>query len=129
MLGTNTANLLLNWLLTAGAVTRPTTFYLSLHTADPGATGANELLTSVDASYVRKVATFGTASAEAASTTSSETWTAASNSTTHSITHVGIWDAASAGNFLMGGALAVPETVVANGSFVLSAGRCTASLS
>lgn len=128
MLSTYARNLLLNWLLTAGAATRPTTWYISLHTGDPGKTGANELLVAVDADYVRKLAAFGTATVEVSPTTGDLTWTADVAATTYVITHIGLWDALTAGNFLQGGALAVPETVVASGSLVLAAGRAIASL-
>ena len=34
-------NLALDWLLSNASVTRPTAWYVSLHTADPGLTGAS----------------------------------------------------------------------------------------
>lgn len=129
MLSTFSRNLLLNWLLTAGAATRPTAWYVSLHTADPGKTGASEVLVGTDANYARKSASFGTATTETSATTADLTWTAAAGATTYTVTHIGIWDAASGGNFIMGGALAVSETVVASGSLVLATGRCIAALS
>ncbi|MGE4338837.1 MAG: hypothetical protein AB7E55_23090, partial [Pigmentiphaga sp.] len=54
-------NLLLDWLLTAGAATRPTTWFISLHVGDPGTTGANEVLVATDADYIRKAVVFGAA--------------------------------------------------------------------
>jgi hypothetical protein len=44
------------------------------------------------------------------------------------VTHVGIWDALTGGNFLSYGALAVPETIAASGSFNLSAGRAISTI-
>jgi hypothetical protein len=128
MLSTYSRNLLLNWLLTTGAATRPTAWYISLHTADPGKTGANELLVETDSAYVRKLAAFGTATLEVSPTTGDLTWTAAAAATAHTITHIGLWDALTAGNFLQGGALAVAEPRVASSSLVLAAGRAVASL-
>lgn len=127
-ISTYAGNLVLDWLLSTATATRPTTWYLSLHTADPGLTGANELLTSVDADYVRKAITFAAASGLTKATDAGVTWTAASTATTYIVTHVGIWDALTAGNFLSYGKLAVPETVVASGALNLSAGRVIASI-
>lgn len=128
MLSTFSRNLLLNWLLTAGAAVRPTTWYISLHTGDPGKTGANELLVATDADYVRKLAAFGAATLEVSATTGDLTWTADVAATAYDVTHVGVWDALTGGNFILGGALAVPEGVVAGGSLVLATGRCIAAL-
>lgn len=127
-ISTYAGNLALDWLLSTATATRPTTWYLSLHTADPGLTGANELLTSVDADYVRKAITFAAASGLTKATDAGVTWTADAAATTYIVTHVGIWDALTAGNFLSYGKLAVPETVVASGALNLSAGRVIASI-
>ena len=52
-------NLVLTWLLTATAATRPSAWYVALHTGDPGETGAsNEVVVGTDADYVRKAITF-----------------------------------------------------------------------
>jgi len=121
-------NLVLDWLLSATAVTRPTAWYLSLHTADPGLTGANEVGTGTDADYVRKPVTFAAAASRSKAIDSAATWTANAAATTYVVTHVGVWDALTAGNFLVYGALAVPETVVASGTLVLPIGRVIASI-
>ena len=121
-------NLVLDWLLSATAVTRPTAWYLSLHTADPGLTGASEVVVGTDADYVRKSVTFAAAASRSKATDSAATWTANAGATTYVVTHVGVWDALTAGNFLAYGALTVSETVVASGTFNLSIGRFIASL-
>jgi hypothetical protein len=121
-------NLLLNWMLTAGAATRPTTWFISLHTGDPGTTGANELLVGTDADYVRKAVAFATSTAGQSPNSDAQSFTAAAGATTHNITHIGIWDAATAGNFILGGALTVPENRVASSTMVLAAGRGVARL-
>jgi len=127
-ISTYAGNLVLDWLLSTATATRPTTWYLSLHTADPGLTGANELLTSVDADYVRKAITFAAASGLTKATDAGVTWTADAAATTYIVTHIGVWDALTAGNFLSYGELAVPETIVASGALNLSAGRVIASI-
>lgn len=94
--------------------------YLSLHTGDPGATGANEVSTSGTA-YARETlaaATFGTI-AGTAGTDRHVPYDAliefaeATGSGFGTVTHFGIWDAASAGNFLAGGAVDSSQAVAA----------------
>ena len=121
-------NLLLDWLLTNGTATRPTTWFVSLHVGDPGTTGANELVVGTDADYIRQAVVFDAAAAGQTENTGALTWTADVAATAHDITHIGVWDAATAGNFLIGGQLAVPEPRVASAAPVLSAGRCIAAL-
>ncbi len=128
MLSTYSGNLLLDWLLTTGSATRPTTWFAALHVGDPGLVGDNELLVATDADYVRKAVTFGAAASKANASTTAETWTADVAATTYIVTHVGIWTASTAGNFVMHGELAVPETVVAGGAFVLDIGRVIGAL-
>lgn len=128
MISTYARNLILNWLLTTGAVTRPTTWFVSLHVGDPGKTGANEVDTGTDADYIRKAATFATATLEVSPTTGALTWTGDVAASTYDVTHIGLWDAEVGGNFLQGGALAIPEQMVASGSIVLAAGRVISSL-
>ena len=120
-------DMLLDYLLNTESVTRPTSWYVSLHTGDPGTTGANEVAAQDD-DYVRQAVDMGAASSGTSVSEDSQTWTAASDATTYTVTHIGIWDSASGGEFLFGGALPVPETVVASGSLVLAAGRCIARL-
>lgn len=127
-ISTYAGNLVLDWLLGATAVTRPTTWYLSLHTASPGLTGANEVVVGTDADYVRKSITFAAASGLTKTTNAGVTWTADVAATTYIVTHIGVWDALTAGNFLTYGTLAVPETVVASGALNLSSGRTIVSI-
>jgi hypothetical protein len=130
MISAYARNLLLNWMLTSGAATRPTTWFISLHVADPGTTGANEVLVSTDSAYIRKAVVFGAAASGQSANTAALSWTANSAATTYIVTHIGVWDTVgpTGGNFLIGGALAVPETVVANSSLVLGIGRGIAAL-
>lgn len=128
MIGATTRNLILDWLLGAAAVTRPTAWHISLHTGDPGTTGANEVVVGTDADYVRKSATFAAASGGQKSNAGAYTWTADVAATSYNVTHIGVWDSASGGTFLVGGALPVPEPMVASGSLVLAIGRAVAAL-
>jgi hypothetical protein len=84
--------------------------YVSLHSADPGATGASELSGNA---YARvAVADWDAASSKATANgavinfpTATDPWSEA--------THFGIWDAATAGNFWLGGELTAGVTIAA----------------
>lgn len=100
MISTTFASLLLSFGLTNGAVTRPTSWYVSLHTAAPGTTGANELTSAAATGYARQslgsagltVASGAASNAAAITFVAGGTWPA--------VTYMGLWDAASGGNFL-----------------------------
>lgn len=121
-LSNNAENLALIWLFTDTAVTRPTSWYVSLHTDDPGETGANEVVVGTDADYVRKSTTFTDATTGTCNNESAMTWTVASGSAGYTIRWVGVWDASTSGNFLGGGELYSEHAVSANSvvSFAIS---------
>lgn len=91
--------------------TAPASVWLRLHTGDPGAAGT----ANASAETSRRQVTFGAPSAgsSVASAVSWTGWTAG----TETITHVSLWDASTAGNFLISGALAASKTV-ANGDTI-----------
>lgn len=89
------------------AYTSPTTVYLSLHTADPGETGASEC---TGGSYARQAIAFSAASNPAGTIANSGTVTFSSMPAA-TVTHFAIWDASSAGNCLITGALGSSKTV------------------
>ena len=101
-LSTTAANLMLQWFLTTDSVTRPTAWYISLHTGDPGTTGANEVTTGVDADYVRQAITFATPAAKQALSNAAVSWTAAAGTAGYTVTHIGLWSAATTGTFYGG---------------------------
>jgi len=74
-----------------------TTYYLSLHTASPGTTGANEC---TDTNYVRQAITFGAAASGVSTSTLAVSFPAMAASQT--IAGVGIWTAATAGTYKVG---------------------------
>lgn len=130
-------NLIINWAF--GATSLPAglaTVYVSLHTADPAETGANEIVVGAT-NYARvAVAAAGwtkNASNPATATNASEiafptsgtvTWSATTGS---GVTHVGIWDSAIGGsnNFLFGGALTTPKIVNVGDVFKFTATNLT----
>jgi hypothetical protein len=115
--------LFLNWLLTTESVTRPTAWYASMHTADPGTAGsANELTTGVDANYVRKSLTFANPSSITGKGTecrnnSAVSWTPAGGSS-YTTTHFGIFNALSSGTSLCNVAAKSPRS--SSGTIALS---------
>jgi len=83
--------------------------YISAHTADPSTGGSNEV---AGGSYARQQTTW--ASASSGSRAGSQVSIPIPAST--SVTHWGIWSAASAGTFLGGFALGATETFGAAGT-------------
>lgn len=121
--------LLLKYMFTTEALTRPTAWYVALHTGDPGEVGtANEVVVGTDADYVRKSLTFTTPTADQAPSASAVSWTVNSGSGGYTVTHISICDASTSGNVLMKGALAVPRVLVANGVLTFEIGEIIAAL-
>lgn len=102
--------LLLDWMMTTGSVTRPTAWYVALYTAAPSDSGGG---TEVSGSgYSRQSVTFAAASSPGGTTSNTNTVTfTASGGNWGTITHCGIFDAASSGNLLWHGALTASKTV------------------
>jgi len=105
----------------------PTPVYISLHTADPGTTGASEVSGGTYARQPVSTSNWNAAASGQTSNVSSITFSGIAVSTI--ITHVGIWDAVSGGNFLSGGSLTAPRTVLALESDVFTPGSLIAALS
>jgi hypothetical protein len=107
------------------------TVWVSLHTADPADTGANEV---TGGNYARiSVAAAGwtkTTSGTASATNTAEIAFPSSGTVTWSgtVTHVGIWAASSTGNFLFGGALTASRVVAVGDVFKFLASNLTISV-
>lgn len=97
-----------------------TTYWLSLHSADPGTTGASEL---TGAPYARQAYVPTAASAGAESNTLLIT---VPNAGTVPVTHVGIWSASTGGTYEIGAALTSSVTA-ANVAFAAGAASFSAS--
>lgn len=78
------------------------TAYASLHNGNPGITGANEV---TGGSYARQLVSLGAAASGASANDGAINFTGMPAVTTPGVTHVGLWDAVSAGNFLWAGPL------------------------
>lgn len=108
---------ILNHFFRGQAYTPPTTIYVSLHSASPGDTGANEIS---GGGYSRQPVSFAAPSGGSTSNSSQVQWTAGGN--WGSITHWALWDAATAGNMLAWGAFSTARTVSANDVLTIPAG-------
>jgi hypothetical protein len=97
--------------------------WIQLHTADPGAAGT----TAVAGNSTRKSVAFAAAAAEAKASNADIVWTAVSTSETY--THVSLWDASSAGNFLWAGALTASKAVNAGDTFTIPSGSLSVGIS
>ena len=96
-------------------ITTGTTYYLSLHTADPAQTGANE------GGDGRQSIVFGNAaSAGSKASTTNQTWSSAVGGYTY--TYFGIWSAASGGTYKCGGPLASGITPPASSQITVATG-------
>lgn len=116
---TFTANALLNCYLRGVAITPPARVYVSLHTADPGSTGASEVSTAAWPSYARQdpagggaiAGGFDPAAGKATSNTAAMLFPEHDGGALITVSHVAIWDAATGGNCLMTGALTTPRDI------------------
>ncbi len=101
--------------------------YLSLHSGDPGTTGANEI-TGGSPAYARKAATWGTAASGSRTLSSAVQFDVAAST---QVSHFGTWTALTGGNFLGGDALrdssnnAVVETFGGQGTYTLTTATLT----
>ncbi len=106
----------------------PANVYVSLHTGDPSTTGANEVS---GGSYARvAVSTTGGFSAPSSNTIDNAAAITFPTATASwgTVTHVGIWDASSAGNFLIGGALTSAKAVNSGDTASFAIGALDVSL-
>jgi len=97
--------------------------YVSLHTGDPGTTGANEVS---GGTYVRQQVPFNAASGGQVKNTSAINWTLMPTAT---VTHIGLWTAATAGTFVVGAVLTTGINVIAGATATLTAEHLTGSAS
>lgn len=102
------SNELLDHILGTGAYTPPATVYVALFTAAPSDAGGGTEVTGGD--YAREAVTFGAAASGAVANTGAVTFGPAT-ANWGIVTHMALFDAASAGNMLFWGALDASRTV------------------
>jgi hypothetical protein len=118
-------DLLLDWLMTGGAATRPTNRYLALFTAAPNdAGGGTEVSTG---GYGRQTIAFTAASGGTTSNSADVSFTA-SGANYGTVTHIGIFDASSGGNLLWHGAMSASKTVEDGDTITFATGNVDLTL-
>jgi hypothetical protein len=126
-LSATVANDFLEWIFNASAMaTAPANIYIQLHTADPGASGT----TAVAGNATRKdlTAAMGTAASGAITNTAAITWTTGEVDTSEDYTHWALFDASSAGNFLLSGTMTANAVTVGD-EFTIPVGDLDITLS
>lgn len=118
-------NALLDWLMGGSSPTRPTARHLALFTAAPNDAGGG---TEVPGSgYARQAVTFDAAAAGATSNSGAVSFTASGGSF-GTVTHIGIFSAATGGNLLWHGPLAASKAVADGDSLAFAAGSIDLTL-
>jgi hypothetical protein len=102
--------------------TAPAAVYVKLHTGDPGEDGT----ANAAGETTRKAITFGVESGGVITSNVLVEWT--NVSTTETYSHVSLWDASTAGNNLVNGALTSSKSVTAGDTFQLPSGQVTFTL-
>ena len=114
----NAENLLLNWVLTNGAVTRPTAWYVALFTTDP--TDADTGTEVSGGSYARTAVTFSVTGNAATNTGGVEFPAATANWGT--VSHIGVYDASTSGNLIFHSALTTAKAITDGDVFRIPTG-------
>lgn len=89
------------------AFTAPTTTAVKLHTGDPGAAGAS----NASSVTTRPAVTWAAASAGSKASNNTPSWANWAGTNGEVVTHISVWDATTAGNFLFSAALTASKTV------------------
>lgn len=121
--GLSAANLANKWLDVIGTgASAGTTFtalpgsFTKLYIGDPGATGGNN---AAAGSTTRVATTFAAAAAGSKAMNGTlPVWT--NGGTSETLSHIGLFDAISAGNFVLSGALTTPQAWASGNTFTLS---------
>ena len=108
----------LTWVFTTGSATRPTAWHIALYTSAPSDTGGGTEVSG--GGYARKAVTF-TVSGNTASNNAAIEWDTATASF-GTVTHVGVFDAASGGNLIAYAALTTSKTIDTGDVFRLPSG-------
>lgn len=114
--------LILDWMMTTGSATRPTSWYIALFTAAPSDSGGGTEVTG--SGYARQSVTFDAGSSPGGTTQNSGAVSfTASGGNFGTVTHIGIFDAVSGGNLLWHGAMTASKTINDGETLEFSAGN------
>jgi hypothetical protein len=118
-LSTAFGNSILDWAFKGTSFpAAPSAIHISLHTADPGVSGASEMSGGSYARSANAMSAMGAASGKANTNTSAITVTAAAATATH----WGAWSLASGGTFYAGGTLTAPVVCSDGQSIIFQVG-------
>lgn len=118
-------NALLDHVLRNTAMTSPSAVYLALYTAAPSDAGGGTEVSG--GGYARQAITFAAASGGTISSSAEVTYTA-SGANYGTVTHWGIFDAATSGNLLVHGALSASRVVNDGDTLTIASGDIDISL-
>jgi hypothetical protein len=99
----------LTWLLTNSSATRPTAWYVALFTSNPDEDASGTEVSTSGTAYARQSVTFSVSGNTATNTAAIEFPTATASYGT--VTHVGVFDASSAGNLIAYAALTTSKAI------------------
>lgn len=99
----------LQYLFTTTSVTRPTAWYIALFTSNPDEDASGTEVSTSGTAYARQSATFTVSGNEATNSAAIEFPTATASYGT--VTHIGVYDAASAGNLIAYAALSTSKAI------------------
>lgn len=111
---------LLDHVFTNTAYTAPSTLYLALFTSNPAEDGSGTEVTTSGTAYARQTVTFSVSGNTATTSAAVEFPTATANYGT--VSHVGIYDASSAGNLIAYAALTTSKAIETGDVFRVPAG-------
>jgi hypothetical protein len=99
----------LTWLLTGDAVTRPSSFYVALFTSNPDEDASGTEVSTSGTAYARQSVSFSVSGNTASNSAAIEFPTATASYGT--VTHIGVYDASSAGNLIAYAALTTSKAI------------------
>jgi hypothetical protein len=117
-LSNSAETLTLTWLFTTGSATRPTAWYVGLHTSNPDEDDSGTEVSG--GGYVRQGASFTVSGNTATTSGAVEFPTATANYGT--VTHCGIYDASTGGNLVAYASLTSSKTIETGDVFRIPAG-------
>lgn len=118
-------NALVNAVLRGTTYTSPTTVYIGLFTSDP--TDAKTGTEVTGGAYARQAITFG-APTNGVSYSSADVLFPVATASWGTVTHIGIFDAATSGNLLFHGTLTNTKTIAADDQLKIVAGNVNVTL-
>jgi len=99
----------LTWLLTGDAVTRPSSFYVALFTSNPDEDASGTEVSTSGTAYARQSVSFSVSGNTASNSAAIEFPTATASYGT--VTHIGVFDASTAGNLIAYAALSTSKAI------------------